>query len=408
MLLFLENNLMISNWKTFWVIAVLALILSACGNEQPSREGAKNPASSNIEGSDEDETESFEINLSDIAAEAAGIKVDIAGYGQMGEVLILPAEVRFDADRIARISPQIGGIVRKLYATEGDVVARGERLALLSSRELADLKSDYISAKAASELAQTTLNREETLWANKITSQADLLSARATVSATNASLQAVKNKLKAIGVNSAAINSENNGSNYLVTSPLAGTIVQRSVALGEAVSAEDTSADPLFTIADDAVVWIDITIFKQDLARVNVGTKVRLVDDNSQPLVLSEIAFISPIVDQASRTATARVIVENTEGRLKHGQFVRARINLGEDMSVIRVPQNAVQTVSSTPSIFVPTDSGFKPVPVVTGIERDGYVGILRGLEEGQRYVATGAFTLKSQLEKDSFGADED
>ena len=399
---------MTSYWKTFCVTAVLALILSACGNGQPSLEGAENPDSSDIESSEEGEAESTEIILSDIAAEAAGIQVDIAGYGQMGEVLSLPAEVRFDADRIARISPQIGGIVRKLYATEGDVVARGERLALLASRELADLKSDYMSAKASSELAHTTLSREETLWAEKITSQADLLSARATHSAANASLQAVENKLKAVGLNSSNINSEKNGSDYFVTSPLAGTIVQRSVALGEAVSADNTSAEPLFTIADDAIVWIDIAIFKQDLARLHVGSKVRLVDDNAQPLALSEIAFISPIIDQASRTATARVIVDNTEGLLKPGQFVRARINLGEDVSVIRVPQNAVQLVHSTPSVFVPTDSGFAPIPVVTGIEQDGYVGILRGLEDGQRYVATGAFILKSQLEKDSFGADED
>lgn len=399
---------MTSNWKTFSAIAALAFILSACGNERPSLEGAEYPVSSNIESSEEDETESTEIILSDIAAEAAGIQVDIAGYGQMGEVLTLPAEVRFDADRIARISPQIGGIVRKLYATEGDVVARGERLALLASRELADLKSEYMSAKAASELAQTSLNREERLWADKITSQADLLSARAIYSTTNASLQAIENKLQAVGLNSVDMNSENNGSDYFVTSPLAGTIVQRSVALGEAVSADNASAEPLFTIADDAVVWIDIAIFKQDLARLNVGSKVRLVDDNSQPLALSEIAFISPIVDQASRTATARVIVENTEGLLKPGQFVRARINLGKGVSVIRVPQNAVQLVHSTPSVFVPTDSGFAPIPVVTGIEQDGYVSILRGLEDGQRYVATGAFILKSQLEKDSFGADED
>ncbi len=178
--------------------------------------------------------------------------------------------------------------------------------------------------------------------------------------------------------------------------------------MGAAVNTDDTSAEPLFTIVDDGVVWVDIAVFKQDLSRLDEGTKVNLITDDDETIAQSEIAFISPIVDQSSRTATARVIVDNANGRLRPGSFIRAKIELGEGETLVRVPINAVQTVNATPSIFVPTEDGFAPKPVVTGLEQDGYISILRGLENGESYVAEGAFTLKSQLEKDSFGADDD
>lgn len=399
---------MTSNWKTFWIIAFGALMLTACSNEQGTVDGPEKQASSANEETEEEEAERGVITLSDIAAEAAGIKVAIAETGLMGDRLNLPAEVRFDADRIAQVSPQIGGIVRKLYATEGDAVTRGQRLALIASRELADLKADFISANAATQLSQTTLEREERLWADKITSQADLLTARAGVSSANANLQAITVKLQTLGLSPAQINTDNSGANYVVTSPLAGTIVQRNVTLGEAVNSDDASASSLFTVVDDSVVWVDIAVFKQDLSRIVEGARVNLTADDGETIAQSEIAFISPIVDQSSRTATARAIVDNADGRLRPGQFVRAKIELGEGQTFVRVPLNAVQRVNATPSIFIPTDDGFAPKPVVTGLEQDGYVSILRGLENGERYVAEGAFTLKSQLEKDSFGADDD
>ena len=399
---------MTSYWKIFWIVAFGTLMLTACSNELTSVDRAENQNSTAHEDAEDEDDDRGVISLSDLAAEAAGIRVEIAQTGRVGDRLNLPAEVRFDADRVAQISPQIGGIVRKLYATEGDDVTRGQRLALIASRELADLKSDLISARAATDLAQTTLKREERLWTDKITSEADLLAARAGVSAANANLQAIKGKLQTLGLSPAQISSDNSGANFVVTSPLAGTIVQRSVSLGAAVNTDDTSAEPLFTIVDDGVVWVDIAVFKQDLSRLDEGTKVNLITDDDETIAQSEIAFISPIVDQSSRTATARVIVDNANGRLRPGSFIRAKIELGEGETLVRVPINAVQTVNATPSIFVPTEDGFAPKPVVTGQEQDGYISILRGLENGESYVAEGAFTLKSQLEKDSFGADDD
>ena len=319
------------HWKPLLLAAASAFILAACNSESPSTEGDADLVVVETKQDDDAEVEGNGVVLSGIAAQAAGIRVATAEVGRMGETLNLPAEVRFDADRIANISPQISGIVRMLYATEGDAIQRGDRLALLASRELAELKSDYVSAAAATELARTTMAREEALWADKITSEADIQAARAAFSTASAALDSAETNLHAVGLSPASTAAAGNSSDYVVTSPITGVITQRTVTLGEAVSSDDTSAGPMFTIADDSVVWVDIAVFKQDLARVDTGANVHLTGDAGEPLAQAQIAFISPVVNQASRTATARVIVDNRDGQLRPGQFIRAQIDL--DMS---------------------------------------------------------------------------
>ena len=181
-------------------------------------------------------------------------------------------------------------------------------------------------------------------------------------------------------------------------------VVKRTVTLGETVSAGDAGADTLFTILDDSVVWADIAVYKQAISRIRVGAPVALKADDGTAITQATVAFILPVIDESSRTATARVIVENPEGHLRAGQFITAEIAVGGQSDVLRVPQDAVQTVEGRPSVFVPVDGGFEPRPVTIGASSVGFVEIRSGLSEDEPFVSSGAFTLKAQLEKDAFG----
>jgi cobalt-zinc-cadmium efflux system membrane fusion protein len=180
--------------------------------------------------------------------------------------------------------------------------------------------------------------------------------------------------------------------------------VRRSITLGETVTAGDSSAKVLFTIVDDSVVWADIAVYKQDISRVRIGAPVALKSDAGDIMAQSTVAFVLPVIDEVSRTATARVIVDNSDRTLTPGQFVIADLSVGNAAEVLRVPQSAVQLVEDRPSVFVPVDGGFAPRAVMVGTTAGGYVEIKTGLEEDELYVSEGAFTLKAQLEKDAFG----
>lgn len=401
-----------------------ALLLSACGGDTgvatktapaTSIASSQNPDSHSDDGEDhnddhgdEDEGEDI-VKLSDEAAREAGVVVSQAAFGNLGQSISLPAEIRFDADRVANISPRVSGIIVRLYASEGDTVKRGDTLALISSRELAGLKAVWLKAQTQSSLAATALAREEKLFAEKITAEADVQAARANFEAIKAAKDAAENELHAAGVSDAALEKvatadDGDNSNSYLSAPISGTIVRRGVTLGETVSAGDAGSQTLFTIADDSVVWADIGVYKQDISRIKNQALVVLKSDDGEVLAESTVAFILPIINETSRTATARVILDNPEGSLRPGQFVTADISVGQSQPVLRIPLASVQTVENKTSVFVPVDGGFTPKSVTVGSESGGYVEIRSGLRAGDRFVSEGAFTLKAQLEKDAFG----
>ena len=397
-----------------------ALFLSACGegSVKQSRPATSETVAEHKHGhtdhehGDEHGDENQDVvKLSDEAAREAGIMTSRAELGALDQYVSLPAEIRFDADRLANLSPRVSGIIAKLYASEGDVVKRGDTLALISSRELAGLKATWLKAQTQASLAATALAREEKLFAEKITAEADVQAARANFEAISAAKDAAENELHAAGVSDAALervataDDGDNANSYLIA-PIGGTIVRRKVTLGETVSAGDAGSTALFTIADDSVVWADIGVYKQDLGRIKKQAEVVIKSDDGTILATSNVAFILPIINEASRTATARVVLENPESNLRPGQFVTADISVGQSRPVLRVPLEAVQTVENKSSIFVPIEAGFEPRPVTLGVESDGFVEIISGLRAGDNFVSQGAFTLKAQLEKAAFGDD--
>ena len=305
------------------------------------------------------------------------------------------------------MTASLEGIVARVDAREGDTVRKGATLAVLSSRELAGLKADYLTASSTETLARDTLMREERLWEHRVTPEADLQAARAGVAAAEAARKAAENKLHAVGVSHGALEkmveaTDGGLGSASILAPIGGTIVRRNLSLGDMVTTEVTA--PLFVIADDSVLWADIAVYKNDYGRLREGMTVTLRLETGEVAAEGTIGLILPLIEETSRTATARVILDNKEGRLRPGQFVSAEIAAGKSAPVLRVPEGAIVEVEGTPSVFVPTDDGFEPRAVEAGGKAGGFAEIRIGLEAGDRYVSEGAFTLKAQLEKDAFG----
>lgn len=420
-----------TTYKTGIAVAVLAIALSACLPDSDSKADTtthENHSQVNTVETDAhsghehgehsaDETENGpghgeeenHVELSPELAKEAGIETGVATYGPLSEILSLPTEIKFDTDRIARVSPKVGGIIERLDAQEGDEVKRGETLAVIRSQELAGLKAEYLQTRAEEQLAQSTFEREKNLWEKKITAEADYQAANAAFRAAIARREATENKLHAVGISDrtlAKLDKSKDGTLAIayLSAPFSGTIIRRSVTLGQTVASGDASADPMFIIVDDSVLWGDVAVYKKDLFRLKEGQSVDLTYDDGRIAASGQIDLILPVIDETSRTATARVIVSNADKLLRPGQFVTAQISLDEQRDVLRVPSDAVQLVEDKMSVFVPTDDGFAPRELTTGHESGGFVEIKSGLKPGEQFVTKGAFTLKAQLEKDAFG----
>jgi len=198
----------------------------------------------------------------------------------------------------------------------------------------------------------------------------------------------------------AVVESNDSLAPYDVATSIAGTIVQKHMTRGEPVTRENSG----FMIADLSSVWIDITVYQRDLELIRTGQQVTIAARDSYGSTHGILSYITPIVDPHTRTATARLVVDNTDGHWRPGMFVMAEILVESAAAEVVVPRTAVHTVGDETVVFVATAEGFEPRAVTIGRRGKLNLEITSGLVAGDRYVAVGGFTMKAELGKESFG----
>lgn len=198
----------------------------------------------------------------------------------------------------------------------------------------------------------------------------------------------------------AVVESDESLAPYPITAIRGGTIIERHLAVGEPVSRNSGG----FVVADLSDVWIDITIYQHDLEHIRVGEEVLVRSGSGEHSVSGTISYISPVVDAHTRTATARMVVDNQDGYWRPGMFISATVTIEVISAGIVVPLSAVHNFENQDVVFVEMHDGFIPQPVITGQQGNDQMVILSGLKAGTRYVSSGGFSLKAELGKESFG----
>ncbi len=187
---------------------------------------------------------------------------------------------------------------------------------------------------------------------------------------------------------------------YEMKSFINGTVLEKHMTLGE-VHSEDVAA---FVIADLDTVWINLSIYQMHLPKVAVGQKVIISAGQGVPDAKGVISYISPSVDEHTRTATARVVLPNRGGQWRPGLFVGGTITVEESEVTLLVPKSALQTMDGQTVVFVDEHEDFLAQPVEIGRSNETWAEVLSGLMPGQEYVSQGGFVLKAELLKSAFG----
>ncbi len=187
---------------------------------------------------------------------------------------------------------------------------------------------------------------------------------------------------------------------FPLLSSVKGTVINIHMSPGEIKGNDDHAIE----VANLSHVWAVMTVYQKDLRNIKVGQKAKVYDKLSGTEYSGKINFISPIVNEATRTTTARIELNNVKREWLPGMFVNADLVTGTQLVSILVSKNSLQTFEGTTVIFVKEQHGFRPQSVTIGITNSKYAEILTGLNEGQDYIYQGAFTIKAELLKESFG----
>lgn len=346
------------------------------------------------------EEEEGVVKLDQAQLTAAGINLTTIGAGTLEREVIVPGRITAAADRMAQIVPKVAGTVVEAKKNLGDLVEKGEVLALIESREMAESVADYLAAKRAEELARTTLNREKTLWDKKVTAEQDYLNARNAHQEAKIRLDLTRQKLQALGHDADTIKKYDTmaASDTLrfheLKSPLAGRVIARELTLGEYVDTTHTA----FSVADLSIVWIETAIAPNDLPFVKEGQSAQVTSGNSK--TEGKLIFISPAIDAETRAAKAIIELDNKEGSWRPGEFANAAIATSAQETGLIIPKDALQNLDGKPTAFVRTAEGFEKRAVTTGREDSRMIEVLSGLKAGETIAISGTFTLKAEFGK--------
>jgi len=184
---------------------------------------------------------------------------------------------------------------------------------------------------------------------------------------------------------------------YELKAPIAGTIIERQISLGEYASEQK----PAFVVADLSAIWVDLSIYRQDLRRVRTNDEVLIDPDDGRGEIKGKISYIAPIGSSETQTALARVVLPNPDGRLRPGLFVTARLILAARNVAVAVRRSAIQTLENRTIVFVREDSDkIEARPVELGDSDPRFIEIKAGLAAGEHYVAENSFVVKAEMGK--------
>jgi RND family efflux transporter MFP subunit len=339
----------------------------------------------------------------------------------------------------ARVSSEVAGIVRDVLVEIGQDVNVGQELVRLDTTELnlalqraesslrqteaqlgiapgtdqlpADEQVAAVRTAAANrDDARAQLARAEESFKKGLSSKADFDTASTRFKVSEAAYQAAIENVRALKASlqdrrASYDLAKKKVDDAVIRAPLAGAIAERPVQRGEFIR-ENTAV---------------VTIVRMDPLKLRTGVQEKYanligrnqsvhfkVEPYPNDTFQGKIAFISPAVDQATRTFTAEILVDNPGHKLKPGFFAKGDILVNRDQNVLAVPEETVSILAGVSSVFVIEDGVVKQTGIQVGQREGKFIEVLGGLNGNEVLASSNLNELVSGTRVSTGGGEEE
>lgn len=275
------------------------------------------------------------------------------------------------------LQAELPGVIRVIHVENGAEVKKGD---LLVEYDIASERADLTAAEARLRLAKVNLDRIKGLLTQRTVAQSEFDSASAAYDeavATLANMRAVLDR-------------------KLIRAPFDGRVGIRFVNPGQAVAAGDN----LLPVQDTDPIYVEFDVPQTRLAEIQVGYTVRVMTDGLASPASGTITAINPLVSETTRSARVQGTLDNPDGLLRPGQFVRVSVVLPRQDEVVAVPISSVINDAYGASVFVIEESSGKFSArqrfIQLGRQKGDFVSVTKGLLPSERVVSAGAFKLNN------------
>jgi membrane fusion protein, heavy metal efflux system len=307
-------------------------------------------------------------------------------------------KIAFNADTLTPVYSPYSGHVTRVLVPPGALVGRGQALFEVEASEFAQGESDLLAASAQLKLSAILEQRKHSAYDAHGGSLQDWQQAQNDLAVAQASLAAVRNRLRILGLSDAKIDAMSAGGSadavVAVDAPIAGLVVDRQLGPGQVLQPGSSTA--LYTIADLSTVWLLANVRETDAPQVRVGQAVSAhVIAFPDRDFKARLTYVGATVDPASRRVAVHAVIDNADGALKPEMFASLAITTSADSEAPAVPQEAVIYEGDSARVWLlltGNDVGLRRIRV--GRQRDGKVEVLEGVSAGQRVVTRGALFI--------------
>jgi cobalt-zinc-cadmium efflux system membrane fusion protein len=329
------------------------------------------------------------------ADQMAHVQVVTIQPSTLTRTLRLTGAVAYDAFHTTPVITQVSGPVSRIAVVPGQTVERGQPMLYVASPDYSQLRTNYLKAKSAYELAQRIAARSQELYQHGAIAQADLENAQAAEVQAQGDLISAEAALKVLGISDpSALLKAPPSFEATVNSPINGLVVEQDVAVGQLLQ---PGATQCFVISDIGTVWVLVNVYQKDLPYITVGDPVTIQTDSYPDVFQGRISYVAASLDPTTRTLQARIETANSGHKLKKDMYVIASVNAGSIKNAIAVPDASVlRDTENQPFVYVDVGNNqFGRRSVTLGESLKGETQITAGLKPGDRVIGDGSLFLQ-------------
>jgi membrane fusion protein, copper/silver efflux system len=309
------------------------------------------------------------VAISSQTMQNLGIRLEKVETKRFGESFSAIGRLEPDERRFYDVQTRIPGFVERLSVRAvGDPVSKGQKIAEIYAPVLLAAQQEYLA----------------------------LLNLKS-VDSDDALKNGARNRLKLLGMSEGEIatitKTKKSNTRFGVYAPVSGIITELGVREGGQLMAGSS----LIQIADLSKVWLIAEVPERDAARLKLGATADVTMQSLPGVMLKgKVGYLYPMLDNASRTLQVRIELANKEMQLRPGMYANVEFS-GQIYEALAVPSESIIATGTRKVVIVKADSGYRPVELTTGQERDRYTEVLSGLAAGEEVVVSGQFLIDSE-----------
>ena len=286
------------------------------------------------------------------------------------------------------ISSQVDAQVTKVLVNEGELVTKGQTLAILDDD---DLKQSVSKQQALLDSAIIKFN----LSKNKLEKNKELLAegfiSKLGYDELSSEYQAATEEVNQ--QRAALVQAQKSLSETIIKAPFAGYIYQKSIDNGQLASKNGK----LFSLASLDVLQITAAIPSDRINQINQQQLVTFTVEVDDKVYSGKITLVNPVAQNGTRSYLIYINFDNRVAKLKAGQFVKGQVILDGLDNVAYIPQDAIRNLQSTPEVLVLTADKvlLKPVKVLLTNSVTN-ISAVSGVVSGEKVIAGSVLSVKA------------